>query len=121
MAHAPAIEDAPATRAAARRSRWRRLRAAVLARPGLARLAVIALLFGIWEIAARFYVDKMFLSPPSRVFTSLDTVLRFPGMPAALRITFIELSVAFVLSIAIGVAVGLTVGLNRFSHRSFMP
>jgi ABC-type nitrate/sulfonate/bicarbonate transport system permease component len=121
MAHAPAIEDSGATRAIERRSSWRRLQAFMLARPGLARLGVIAVLLGIWEIAARFYVDKMFLSPPSSVFTSLHKVFLTPGVPAALRITFFELSVAFVLSIAIGVSVGLTVGLNRFSHRSFMP
>jgi ABC-type nitrate/sulfonate/bicarbonate transport system permease component len=121
MAHAPAIEDSVATRAMERRSPWRRAQAFMLARPGLARLGVIAMLLGIWEIAARFYVDKMFLSPPSSVFTSLHKVFLTPGVPAALRITFFELSIAFVLSIAIGVSVGLTVGLNRFSHRSFMP
>jgi ABC-type nitrate/sulfonate/bicarbonate transport system permease component len=133
MAPAPTIEDTVATRNTAapgqtvaprelpRRSFWRRAQAFMLARPGLARLGVIAVLFGIWEIAARFYVDKMFLSPPSSVFTSLQTVFMTNGVPAALRITFFELFVAFVLSIAIGVAVGLTVGLNRFSHRSFMP
>jgi ABC-type nitrate/sulfonate/bicarbonate transport system permease component len=121
MAHAPAIEDAAATRVTARRSRWRAVRAALLARPGLARLGVIAVLFGIWEIAARFYVDKMFLAPPSRVFSLIYTVFQTPGVPAALRLTFFELFVAFMLSIAIGLTVGLTVGLNRFSHRSFMP
>jgi ABC-type nitrate/sulfonate/bicarbonate transport system permease component len=119
MANAPA--DIGVTRQAVRNASWRRARAFLLARPGLARLGVIAALFGIWEIAARFYVDKMFLSPPSSVFTSLHTVFLTNGVPAALRITFFELFVAFVLSIAIGVAVGLTVGLNRFSHRSFMP
>jgi ABC-type nitrate/sulfonate/bicarbonate transport system permease component len=122
MAHAPAdhtvaMRDAEATR----RSSWRSFQAFMLARPGLARLGVIALLLGVWEIAARFYVDKMFLSPPSSVFTSLQTVLLTPGVPAALRITFFELFIAFVLSIAIGLSIGLTVGLNRFSHRSFMP
>ncbi|HEY3639774.1 MAG TPA: ABC transporter permease [Xanthobacteraceae bacterium] len=121
MAHVPAIEEAAAPRVMAGRSPWRRLQRFLLAWPGLARLGVIALLFGVWEIAARFYVDKMFLSPPSSVFTSLHTVFMTPGVPAALRITFFELSVAFVLSIAIGLTVGLSVGLNRFAHRSFMP
>src|SRR5712675_1428732 len=121
MVSAPAIEETVPMRQEPPRSFWRRTKAFLLARPGLARLGVIAILFGIWEIAARFYVDKMFLSPPSSVFTSLQTVFMTNGVPAALRITFFELFVAFVLSIAIGVAVGLTVGLNRFSHRSFMP
>src|ERR1700736_1905871 len=109
MANAPA--DTGGTRDLARHASWRRARAFMLARPGLARLGVIALLFGIWEIAARFYVNKMFLSPPSSVFTSLHTVFLTNGVPAALRITFFELFIAFVLSIAIGVAVGLPVGL----------
>jgi len=121
MAHVPAIEEAAAPRARAGRSPWRRVQRFLLAWPGLARLGVIALLFASWEIAARFYVDKMFLSPPSSVFTSLHTVFMTPGVPAALRITFFELSLAFALSIAIGLTVGLTVGLNRFAHRSFMP
>jgi len=43
-------------------------RFAVLARrPWLARLVVIAALFGLWEIAARWFVDPLFLSPPSQV------------------------------------------------------
>jgi ABC-type nitrate/sulfonate/bicarbonate transport system permease component len=93
----------------------------LLARPGLARLGVIVLLFFIWEIGARFYVDKMFLSPPSRVFTLMYTVFETPGVPAALRITFFELAVAFLIAVVIGLTVGLAVGLNRFSQRSFMP
>jgi ABC-type nitrate/sulfonate/bicarbonate transport system permease component len=116
MAHAPAIEGT-----ADPQPLRRRVQAFMLARPGLARLAVVVLLFGIWEIAARFYVDRMFLSPPSIVFSGLYLVLSTPGIPAALRITFFELSIAFVLAIAIGVAVGLTVGLSRFAHKSFMP
>jgi ABC-type nitrate/sulfonate/bicarbonate transport system permease component len=116
MAHASAIEAA-----AAPRPFWRRAQAFMLARPGLARLGAVVLLFGIWEIAARFYVDRMFLSPPSIVFSGLYQVLATPGVPAALRITFFELSIAFVLAIAIGVTVGLTVGLSRFAHKSFMP
>jgi NitT/TauT family transport system permease protein len=103
------------------RSSWQSFRAFMLARPGLARLGVVAIFFAVWEIAARFYVDKMFLSPPSSVYTSLHKVLLTPGVPGALQITFLELAVAFVLSILIGVSVGLAVGLNRFAHRSFMP
>ena len=70
--------------------RRRGLKAELLARPGLARFAVVILLFGIWEIAARFYVDKMFLAPPSAVFTTLPAIFT-PGVIAALRITAGEL------------------------------
>ena len=69
----------------------RRFKRWILARPGVARLGVIALLFIVWEIAARFFVDKMFLSPPSRVFTQIHTVFETTGVPAALRITACEI------------------------------
>src|SRR6478672_3415316 len=92
-----------------------------LRRPWLARLAVIALLFCLWEIAARWLVDPMFLSPPSRVFMSLPAVFETRGVPAALRLTLWELAVAFALSVVIGLVVGLAVGLQPFARRSFMP
>ncbi len=90
-------------------------------RPWVARIGIIALLFCLWEIAARWLVDPMFLSPPSRVFMSLSSVFDTRGVPAALRITFWELFVAFVLSVVIGLVLGLAVGLQPFARRSFMP
>jgi ABC-type nitrate/sulfonate/bicarbonate transport system permease component len=93
----------------------------VLRRAWIARIAVIVLLFCLWEFAARFLVDPMFLSPPSRVFTSLPAVFDTRGVPAALRITFWELAVAFVLSVLIGLVIGLAVGLQPFARKSFMP
>src|SRR5215510_7506157 len=59
----------------------------ILARPGVARLGTIALLFIAWEIAARFFVDKIFLSPPSLVFTQIHTVFETTGVPNALRVS----------------------------------
>jgi NitT/TauT family transport system permease protein len=99
----------------------RRLKKALLARPWLARLGVIILLLLVWEVAARFFVDKIFLSPPSIVFTQLGAMFETNGVPAALRITAWELAVAFVISVIIGLAIGLAVGLQRFAHKSFMP
>jgi ABC-type nitrate/sulfonate/bicarbonate transport system permease component len=99
----------------------RRFKRWLLARPGVARLGVIVVLFIIWELAARFIVDKLFLSPPSAVFTQLHTVFETRGVPAALRITAWELAVAFGMSVVIGLAVGLAVGMQRFATRSFMP
>src|SRR5260370_1312416 len=90
-------------------------------RPWLARLIVIAGLFVLWEIAARWFVDPLFLSPPSRVIASLDTVFNTRGVPAALQLTLFELTVAFVLAVAIGLVLGLAVGLQPFVRRSFFP
>jgi NitT/TauT family transport system permease protein len=92
-----------------------------LRRPWVARIGVILLLLVVWEIAARRWIDPMFLSPPSRVFMSLQAVFDTRGVPAALRITFWELAVAFVLSVVIGVVIGLAVGLQPFARKSFMP
>ena len=93
----------------------------LLRRPALARILVLLALFLFWEISARWWIDPMFMSPPSRVLASLSSVFETRGVPAALRITFWELTVAFAISVVIGLAVGLAVGLSRFSNRSFMP
>jgi NitT/TauT family transport system permease protein len=93
----------------------------LLRHPGVGRLGVVLALLIAWEIAARFFVDRDFLSPPSTVLFSLGGVLGEPGVPAALWLTLYELAVAFVLSVAIGLTIGLTVGLSRFAQKSFMP
>ena len=98
-----------------------RVRATLSRRPWLARLLVIAALFVLWEVAARWWVDPMFLSPPSAVLVSFPSLFETKGVPAALQITFWELAVAFAISVAIGLAVGLPVGVSRVSSRSFMP
>ena len=93
----------------------------LLRHPGLARLAVVLALLVFWEIAARWWIDPMFLSPPSRVLAGMGEMLGTQGVPAALRLTFWELAVAFAMSVVIGLVVGLAVGLSRFGNRSFMP
>jgi len=90
-------------------------------RPWLARLIVIAALLALWEVAARFFVDPLFLSPPSQVIASLDKVFGTRGVPAALQLTMFELAVAFVLAVAIGLALGLAIGLQPLVRRSFFP
>jgi NitT/TauT family transport system permease protein len=92
-----------------------------LRRPWVARISVIIALLGLWEVAARWWVDPMFVSPPSQVFASLGALFNTRGVPAALRLTFWELGVAFVLSVVIGLAIGLPLGLAPFARRSFMP
>ncbi len=90
-------------------------------RPWLTRLIVIAALFAFWEVAARFLVDPLFLSPPSVVIASLDKVFGTRGVPAALQLTLFELAVAFVLAVAIGLVLGLAIGLQPLVRRSFFP
>jgi NitT/TauT family transport system permease protein len=87
----------------------------------MVRLGIVILIFVAWEIAARWFMDPMFISPPSKVFTSLDTVLETSGVPAALRLTFFELAVAFVIAVTLGLVIGLAIGLQPFARRSMMP
>jgi NitT/TauT family transport system permease protein len=89
--------------------------------PGVVRLAVIVVILLAWEIAARLFMDPMFISPPSRVFTSLGSVWQTNGVPGALRVTFFELAVAFAIAVVIGLALGLAIGLRPFARRSLMP
>lgn len=89
--------------------------------PGVVRLGVIVIILVIWEIAARFLIDPMFIAPPSRVIASLGAVWSTSGVPEALRVTLFELAVAFAISTAIGLTVGLAVGLQPFARRSVMP
>jgi ABC-type nitrate/sulfonate/bicarbonate transport system permease component len=89
--------------------------------PGVVRLGAIVLILIFWEIAARFLIDPLFISPPSRVFLSLGTVWHTGGVPAALRLTFFELAVAFSIAVVIGLTLGLAIGLQPFAQRSLMP
>lgn len=90
-------------------------------RPVLARIVVIAIFLTIWELAARFVVDKMFLSPPSRVYGEIGKLFSTKGVNQALGVTLYELGIAFAIAVAIGLAVGLSIGLSAFGRRTFMP
>jgi ABC-type nitrate/sulfonate/bicarbonate transport system permease component len=106
---------APAAQDGAPSKRW------LLSRPGVARIGVVILLLVIWEFAARFLLDRDFISPPSLVLTSFGTLFGTPGVPGALALTLYEITIGFVFAAIIGAGVGLAVGLSRFAHKSFMP
>jgi ABC-type nitrate/sulfonate/bicarbonate transport system permease component len=98
-----------------------KLRQFLLWHGGVVRLGVVVLLLIAWEIAARWFIDPLFISPPSRVLLSLGAVWHTNGVPAALRLTLFELAVAFAIAVVIGLTVGLAVGLRPFARRSLMP
>jgi ABC-type nitrate/sulfonate/bicarbonate transport system permease component len=102
-------------------SLWTGLVRYLARRPGLARLLVIAALVAVWEIAGRWFVDPLFLAPPSKVIASLGAVFATRGVPAALQITLFELAVAFVIAVAVGLVLGLAIGLQPFVRLSVFP
>jgi NitT/TauT family transport system permease protein len=100
---------------------WPALKRYLYRHPGVARLGVVIAMVVLWEVAARWWIDPLFMSPPSRVLASLPEMFEIKGVPGAIGITFWELAVAFAMSVVIGLLVGLAVGLEPFSRRSFMP
>jgi ABC-type nitrate/sulfonate/bicarbonate transport system permease component len=120
MTSTPAA-SADASHLRATQGNIRPVRQFLLRHPGVVRLGVVILMLLVWEIAARWFMDPMFVAPPSRVFTSLGSVWDTSGVPAALRITFFELAVAFVISVLVGAVLGLAIGLQPFARRSLMP
>jgi NitT/TauT family transport system permease protein len=93
----------------------------LLRHPGVVRLGVVIVILLVWEIAARFFMDPLFISPPSRVVEELPALWQTSGVPAALRLTVFELAVAFAIAVVIGLVLGLAVGLQPFARRSMMP
>ncbi len=89
--------------------------------PGMARLLVIAALFGLWEFGARFYADPLFLCPPSQAVGALQHIFADPKIVNAIYVTVYEVVIAFVVSVTIGMSVGLAVGLNGFTKASILP
>ncbi len=89
--------------------------------PAVARLAVVVLVFVLWELAGHTVLDPNFLSPPSAIIQAMPRVLSDPGVQTALQASFIELVIAFVLAVAAGVVIGLPIGLSGFARRATLP
>ncbi|HVB34101.1 MAG TPA: ABC transporter permease subunit [Patescibacteria group bacterium] len=94
---------------------------AVLGRPAMVRLAVVAGLVLAWEWTARQFGNPLFVSPPSHVAVAMFGLLRDPEILHGIALTCWELIAAFALSVVIGLGVGLLVGLHRFTRASFYP
>ena len=89
--------------------------------PWVTRLLLIAAGLLIWEISARLWVDPMFLSPPSKVIAVIGPLFETEGVPSAILKAFVEVSIAFTLSVVFGLLTAMFVGLNRFSYVTLMP
>ena len=85
------------------------------------RAVVVIVLFAVWEAAARWFVNPMFLSPPSIVLASFGSLFAHPGISYAFSLLLVELGVAFCLSVVVGLMAALIVGSSELSQRSFMP
>jgi NitT/TauT family transport system permease protein len=88
----------------------------------LIRLALIVLLFALWELYARFVSTSSLVAGPSDVALALwPKVLGEPGVRMAVLVTLVELVVAFTLSVVFGMLIGIMVGLSDIGRRSVYP
>ena len=87
------------------------------------RLALLALLLAIWEIAGRL-VNPLLGVPPSAVVPALRDLLRlqsYPDLPASILLTLREIGAAYALSVAAGLACGFMLGMHRLAGRAWGP
>ena len=89
--------------------------------PALVRLGIVFALVVVSEFVA-IRVGDMFLSPPSVVVAKgFASIFSEAKMVWAIRTTFWELGIAFVLSVVFGVLIGLPIGLHRPTYRAAYP
>ena len=84
-------------------------------------IVCVAALVLAWDLAARFLIDRTFLSPPIPALQAAWGLLGQEVIRHALFVLIWELALAFVLSVIIGLAVGLLLGMSRISHQALMP
>jgi ABC-type nitrate/sulfonate/bicarbonate transport system permease component len=88
-----------------------------------ARVAVLLLALGIWELWARRQNPLLFV-PPSKVLPALGRLLRlqsYPALPAELGLTVVEILVAYVLAVVLGLGLGFLLGLPRHVGEIYEP
>jgi len=88
----------------------------------LVRLALIVAVIALWEIYARFISTSTLIAGPSDVALAWwPKVMGDPRVRLAVGITFVELAVAFALSVVFGMLIGILIGLSNIGRRSLYP
>jgi ABC-type nitrate/sulfonate/bicarbonate transport system permease component len=86
------------------------------------RRAVILGLLVALEIYTRFFGDRNFFSPPSLIVQALyDRVFTDERIRGAIWITFVEVAVAYVMSVAAGLVLGLLIGWSSPGRKALYP
>lgn len=81
---------------------------------GAARLGVVVLVLGLWEMGARTgVVDSFFWSQPSRIWETAVTAFQSGDILANARFTFTSTVLGFVLGVVGGVVLGLSFWWSR--------
>jgi ABC-type nitrate/sulfonate/bicarbonate transport system permease component len=92
------------------------------ASPPVARLLLLVAFLLFWQFGAAWWGDRAMVRPLSEVVQALfDRILSDPKILAAIRVTFIELAIAYSLAVAVGLAIGLTIGISRWAEAGALP
>ena len=89
----------------------------------LVRLALLAAVLALWEVAGRA-ANPLMAVPPSAVLPALRELLllrSYPDLPASLLLTLREIALAYGLAVAAGLACGFALGMNRLVGRAYGP
>jgi NitT/TauT family transport system permease protein len=88
----------------------------------VAQIALVAGVFGLWELAARLHwIDPFFFPLPTAIVARLVEWFSGPDIWTDLGITLLETVLSFVIGIAGGVALGIWLGLSRFAAAVLQP
>ena len=88
----------------------------------LARLALLALFLGAWELLPRYgLVNRDLLPPLSEVLAMLVNILGRPTVQEAIWVSGAEFLVAFAIAIPLGLAIGVVTAENDYIGDSFKP
>ncbi len=90
-------------------------------RPGLIRLALVALFVIAWEFLARRFGNPLFIAPPSATAVATIAMLHDPALVRALLEALREIVTAFAISVVVGLCIALPLGLNAFWRGAFLP
>ena len=90
---------------------------------GAARLAIVAALFLLWEVASRTLArsNPRLLPPASDVFATLWDLLQRPRIHSDIAVTLLEVVVSFAISVPVGVILGIVIAESRFLSAVFKP
>ena len=88
----------------------------------LIRLALLALVLGIWELLPRIgAVHPLLLPPLSEVLVMLADIIARPVTHEAVAITAMEVVVAFIIAVPLGAAAGILIAENEYVGEIFKP
>lgn len=88
----------------------------------LVRLALLALVLGLWELLPRAGITNPLLLPPlSEVLSTLSTLLGRAAVREAILVTTLEVLVAFAIAVPVGAAAGILIAENAYLGALFKP